>query len=110
MIKNYQYKIPFQLAESLDIILDCVKEVPQWNLVILEEQAGVVEWKQKVWPRLGVTKIRAYLREPRPRDTLVTLYINRPFMLADPFKTCDRTFETLEAKLNDKINTLKECR
>jgi hypothetical protein len=102
MIKNFEYKIPFNLKRSFEIILKCGNEIPMWKLIRSDEQAGIVEWKQKFWSILGFSKIRVHLKEPRPSNTLVTISVYRPFQIIDPAKMCERVYKKLEVKLNKK--------
>ncbi len=84
MIKNYEYKIPLTIEESFKLILESGNEIAQWKLVSADNREKIIEWKQNFCAILGVSKIKVYLREPRPKDTLVTIYVNRPLQLIDP--------------------------
>lgn len=108
MIKNFEYKIPFGSTESFTTVLECVDEVSDWELVISDKKAGVIEWKQKALLGLLVSRIRIYLREPRPKDTLLTIYVHRPFLIVDPLKSCEKAYTILAAKLNEKIQKRNE--
>lgn len=108
MIKNFEYKIPLNFAESYKILMESGNEILQWELVDSDKQKGIIEWKQKFWSGLGTSKIKIYLREPRPNNTLATIYVNRPVQILDPFKMCERVYKKLEKKLNEKIEFKEE--
>ncbi len=104
MIKSFEYKIPHTLNESYKLVLESGNEIPQWKLISANERENIIEWRQKFWSGLGVSKIKVYLIEPRPKSTLATIYVNRPLQLIDPAKMCKRVFKKLEARINKKLN------
>lgn len=103
MIKNFEYKIPFEMEKSFKMVLESGNEIPKWKRVSSVEQTGSIEWEQKNWLGLGTSKIKVYLKEPRPKDTLVTVYVSRPLQFVDPLKMCESVYRKLEANLNAKI-------
>ncbi len=101
MIKNFEYKIPLELKKSYELILESGNELANWELVSSNEQAGIIEWKQKFWLGLAISRIKVYLKEPRPQNTLVTIYISPPLQIFDPANMCERIYKKLELKLNN---------
>ncbi len=104
MIRKFEYKIPYDLQDSYRLVLESGNEIPQWKLISSNEKENVIEWKHKFWSGLGLSKIKVYLKEPRPKSTLATIYIYRPLQIIDPAKMCERVFGKLEEKLNEKTS------
>lgn len=102
MIKNFEYKLPFEMKKSFQMVLDSGNEIPQWENVSSDEQTGIIEWKQKVWLGLAISRIKVYLKEPRPKDTLMTIYVSRPLQFIDPTKICESAYKKLTVQLNAK--------
>lgn len=103
MIKSFEYKIPFELKKSFQMVVESGNEILSWESVSSDEHKGVIEWKQKGWlGGLGASRIKVYLKEPRPKDTLVTIYVSRPMLLIVPAKRCERVYKKLEEKLDVK--------
>jgi hypothetical protein len=103
MIKTYEHKVQYELSKSFTLFLDSAKCIPGWHLVKSDIEAGMIEWKQKRLLGLSVSKIRVYLKQPRPNSTLVTVYVNRPLQFIDPFNMCERVFNKLVLSLNVKL-------
>lgn len=104
MIQCLQYKISRTAAESYALILQCGSEIARWEIVHADERAGVIEWKQVLFSFLTVAKIRVYIKEPRPQNVLVTIYVNRPLLLFDPLGMCTGVFNKLKVKLDHQLS------
>jgi ribosome-interacting GTPase 1 len=107
MIKNFEYKIPFDLKTSYEIILESGNKIPKWELVSADDKNAIIEWKQKLWSSLGLSRIKVYLTEPRSKNTLVTIYIYRPLQIFDPAKMCERVFKQLKKQLDATLEKRK---
>jgi hypothetical protein len=102
MIRTFEYKIPFAVRKSFKVSLDSGNEIPNWDLLVSDEDEGIIEWKKKSLFVFGSPMIRLYLRQQRPTYTLVTVYVNHPYLPIDPFKLCERMYRKLEMKLNQR--------
>ncbi len=99
MIRTFEYKIPFEFHKSFSVILESGNAIPTWELVISDEKEGMIEWRQKSWIGYCAPMMRLYLKQQRPTYTLVTIYVNHPCLIVDPFNLSERMYKKLEMRL-----------
>ena len=104
MIKTFQSKIPLSITQSYAICLDAGSKLDHWQLNFADETQGSIEWMVK--PALGFSSyVRVYLRQQREEYTLVTVYVNRKYMIIDPFGKCEKMFMQLAREIEKLANT-----